>query len=105
MVARPRPPLPRQPETRAPGRGTLRDDSSPGTPASAGHLRQAWTVGAGPILGAGLGAGVGAGVGASLGAACRRPTEHTPPTPRGRCPVGQVTLRSLQRTRPAGGPV
>ena len=40
-VARPRPPLPRQPETRAPGRGTLRDDSSPGTPASAGHLRQA----------------------------------------------------------------
>ena len=40
-VARPRPPLPRQPETRAPGRGTLRDDSSHGTPASAGHPGQA----------------------------------------------------------------
>jgi len=38
---RPRPPLPSQPETRAPGRGTLRDDSRPGTPASAGHHEQA----------------------------------------------------------------
>jgi hypothetical protein len=38
-VRRPRPPLPSQPETRAPGRGTLKDDSR--TPASAGHHEQA----------------------------------------------------------------
>ncbi len=38
---RPRPPLPVQPETRAPGRGLLRDDSSPDTPATAGHHQQA----------------------------------------------------------------
>jgi alpha,alpha-trehalose phosphorylase len=38
---RPQPPLPRQPETRAPGRGTLRDDSRESTPASAGHPDQA----------------------------------------------------------------
>jgi alpha,alpha-trehalose phosphorylase len=37
---RPRPPLPMQPETRAPGRGTLRDDSRPETPATAGHHEQ-----------------------------------------------------------------
>ena len=35
---RPEPPMPTQPETRAPGRGTLPDDSSPGTPASAGSF-------------------------------------------------------------------
>ena len=40
-VRRPQPPLPSQPETRAPGRGKLRDDSSPDTPASAGHHDQA----------------------------------------------------------------
>jgi alpha,alpha-trehalose phosphorylase len=39
-VRRPQPPLPRQPETRAPGRGVLRDDSRPETPASAGHHQQ-----------------------------------------------------------------
>ena len=39
--AAPAPPLPRQPETRAPGRGTLHDDSRPETPASAGHQEQA----------------------------------------------------------------
>jgi alpha,alpha-trehalose phosphorylase len=33
---RPRPPMPSQPETRAPGRGTLRDDSSRGAPGAAG---------------------------------------------------------------------
>jgi alpha,alpha-trehalose phosphorylase len=38
---RPRPPLPSQPETRAPGRGMLHDDSRPDTPASAGHHEQA----------------------------------------------------------------
>jgi alpha,alpha-trehalose phosphorylase len=38
---RPRPPLPVQPQTRAPGRGLLRDDSSPDTPATAGHHQQA----------------------------------------------------------------
>lgn len=37
---RPRPPLPGQPPTRAPGRGSLRDDSSPGTPATAGAREQ-----------------------------------------------------------------
>ncbi|HEX8520196.1 MAG TPA: glycosyl hydrolase family 65 protein [Pseudonocardia sp.] len=37
---RPRPPLPAQPPTRAPGRGSLRDDSSPGTPPSAGARNQ-----------------------------------------------------------------
>jgi alpha,alpha-trehalose phosphorylase len=40
-VPRPRPALPRQPGTRAPGRGTLQDDSRPATPASAGHRQQA----------------------------------------------------------------
>jgi alpha,alpha-trehalose phosphorylase len=35
-TTRPRPSLPTQPETRAPGRGTLRDDSSRGAPGSAG---------------------------------------------------------------------
>ena len=35
---RPEPPMPTQPETRAPGRGTLPDDSSPRAPASAGSL-------------------------------------------------------------------
>ena len=34
----PEPPMPTQPETRAPGRGTLPDDSSPGAPASAGSF-------------------------------------------------------------------
>jgi alpha,alpha-trehalose phosphorylase len=39
---RPEPAMPTQPETRAPGRGTLPDDSSPGAPASAGaFLRRA----------------------------------------------------------------
>jgi alpha,alpha-trehalose phosphorylase len=40
-AVRPRPPSPRQPETRAPGRGTLHDDSRPEMPASAGHHEQA----------------------------------------------------------------
>lgn len=40
LTPRPRPALPDQPPTRAPGRGTLRDDSSPGTPASAGAREQ-----------------------------------------------------------------
>jgi alpha,alpha-trehalose phosphorylase len=39
-ASRPRPALPQQPETRTPGRGTLRDDSRHGTPASAGHPDQ-----------------------------------------------------------------
>jgi alpha,alpha-trehalose phosphorylase len=40
-VPRPRPPLPRPPHSRAPGRGSLRDDSTRGTPATAGHRGQA----------------------------------------------------------------
>ena len=39
-VPRSRPPLPGQPQSRAPGRGLLRDDSSPETPATAGHQEQ-----------------------------------------------------------------
>ncbi len=40
-VRRPQPALPTQPESRSPGRGSLRSDSSPGTPATAGHHEQA----------------------------------------------------------------
>jgi alpha,alpha-trehalose phosphorylase len=39
-AARPTPPSPVQPEARAPGRGTLPDDRSPGAPATAGHRRR-----------------------------------------------------------------